>query len=208
MHPSSKSGLVFATNNIHKFGEIEHLLINSVNLLKLDDIGFTDEIPETQFTIEGNAAQKAFYIYERYGLGCFADDTGLEISSLNGEPGVFSARYAGNGCTFSDNIELVLKKMNGKVDRNAVFRTVIALVEKGKLTLFEGKIEGTITLNKKGLSGFGYDPIFQPKGFKKTFAEMTLKEKNEISHRAIAINHLIDYLKKKDLVPSINSKFS
>jgi XTP/dITP diphosphohydrolase len=191
---SKKIKLVFATNNKHKFREIKLSLCDEIDLISLADLNFTEEIPEEQDTIEGNAAQKAFFIYHKFGLNCFADDTGLMIETLEGEPGVLSARYAGQNCTFEDNINKVLYKMAGKTNRKACFLTVIALVENGILHTFRGEIEGFITHEKRGQEGFGYDPIFQPAGYKNTFAEMSLAEKNSISHRAIAINALIAYL--------------
>jgi len=184
---TGKTKLVFATNNRHKFEEIQGILRDRVELLNLAEIGCNDEIPEEHDTLEGNAAQKAFYIYRKFGVDCFADDTGLEIDALHGEPGVYSARYAGEICTFEDNMNLVLSKMTGIKNRAARFRTVIALVERGNLTSFEGVIEGSITREKRGLKGFGYDPIFEPTGSNHTFAEMPLSEKNKISHRALAI---------------------
>lgn len=194
MQDSKKIKLVFATNNKHKFREIKLALSDEIDLISLADLNFTEEIPEEQDTIEGNAAQKAFYIYHKFGLNCFADDTGLLIDTLNGEPGVLSARYAGQNCTFEDNIDKVLLNMAGKANRKASFLTVIALVENGMLHTFRGEIEGFITNEKRGGEGFGYDPIFQPVGYNKTFAEMSLAEKNNISHRAIAIKALVAYV--------------
>jgi XTP/dITP diphosphohydrolase len=186
--------LVFATNNRHKFEEIQHVIDQKIELISLNDLGFTGDIPEEQNTLEGNAAQKAFFIYEKFKLDCFADDTGLEIEALSGEPGVFSARYAGESCNSDNNVRKVLLKMEGKKNRKARFRTVIALVTGGRLTTFDGEIKGNITVEKHGNQGFGYDPIFIPEGFAKTFAEMTLAEKNTISHRALAINAFIRYI--------------
>jgi XTP/dITP diphosphohydrolase len=197
MNNSEKTKLVFATNNQHKFEEIKQVLDDKVNLLSLADIGFSDEIPEEQDTLEDNAAQKAFFIYHKYGMDCFSDDTGLEIEALQGEPGVYSARYAGEKCSFDDNMNLVLLKMIGKNNRKARFRTVIALVEQGRLYTFEGKICGLIALERLGMKGFGYDPIFIPDGYKCTFAEMSLTEKNRISHRAIAVNSFISHIVAK-----------
>jgi len=184
---AEKPKLVFATNNRHKFEEIKHILEDRVTLLSLSDIGCDCEIPEDHATLEENAAQKAFFVYDRFGFDCFADDTGLEIDALNGNPGVFSARFAGEKCTFEDNVNLVLLKMQNKSNRNARFRTVIALVEKGRLITFEGAVKGIITLERQGTGGFGYDPVFMPEGQSKTFGEMTFSEKNELSHRALAI---------------------
>jgi len=186
--------LVFATNNKHKLEEIRHVASPHIYLLSLSDLGFTGDIPEEEDTIEGNAAQKAWFIYERYGINCFADDTGLEIDALHGEPGVYSARYAGENCSFDDNMNKVLTALEGIENRKARFRTVIALIENRKLTTFQGEIQGVITHEKKGLQGFGYDPVFRPDGFDRTFAEMDLIEKNGISHRALAVQKLIDYL--------------
>lgn len=189
-----RNRLVFATNNRHKLEEIRHLASPHIQLLSLADLGFTGDIPEEEDTIEGNAEQKARFIYDRYMISCFADDTGLEIEALNGEPGVYSARYAGENCSFEDNMNKVLAAMDGIENRNARFRTVIALIENGKLTTFQGEIQGIITREKHGLQGFGYDPVFLPGGYDRTFAEMDMAEKNRISHRALAVQKLIDYL--------------
>ena len=186
--------LVIATNNIHKINEIRHLLNEKIELLSLGDIGCRVELPETEMTLEGNAVQKALYIYEHFNVNCFADDTGLEIDVLKGEPGVFSARYAGENCTYEDNIRKVLTAMQEKKNRSARFKTVIALVINGKIETFEGIVEGMIRDQKLGNNGFGYDPIFQPAGLEKTFAEISLEEKNRISHRAIALQKLVKYL--------------
>ena len=188
--------LVFATNNNNKIKEIKHLLNNpSVDeLLSLEDIDCLEDIPETQSTIRGNAIQKAQYIYDNYGYNCFADDTGLEIEALNGEPGVFSARYAGENKNSNDNMDKVLVKLKGEENRSAHFKTVIALIIDGKTTCFEGIVEGQITKEKSGTEGFGYDPIFKPKGYDLSYAEMSLELKNEISHRAIATKKLIQFL--------------
>jgi XTP/dITP diphosphohydrolase len=191
---SSIRKLVFATNNRHKAQEIKNILKNQIEILSLGEIGFYGEIPEEQNSLEGNAEQKAFYIYNYSGIDCFADDTGLEIEALNGEPGVYSARYAGENCTYDDNMNLVLLRMNGLSNRKACFRTVIALVEKGRLCTFEGRINGRIIEEKRGSSGFGYDPIFIPDGFDQTFAEMTPDQKNAISHRAMAIKAFTKYI--------------
>jgi XTP/dITP diphosphohydrolase len=186
--------LVFATNNQHKLHEIKHLLDGSFELLSLNDINCTDDIPENQETIEGNASEKAFYIWNKYQLNCFADDTGLEIEALNGEPGVYSARYAGDEKSPEKNIELVLQKMAKIKNRKARFKTVISLVIDGKEVQFEGLVEGNILEEKKGQSGFGYDPIFQPIESQFSFAEMPLGEKNKISHRGRATRKLVEYL--------------
>ena len=196
-----KPRLIFATNNKHKVNEIRDVLGDRVELLDLSDIGFTGNIPEDQDTLEGNAAQKALYIYNRFGMNCFADDTGLEIEALHGEPGVFSARYAGENCTFEDNMNKVLEKLKDHSNRKARFRTVIALVEEGNLSFFRGEVSGSILSEKHGLKGFGYDPIFRPEGYRQTFAEMTLGDKNKISHRAKAIHELLLYISKTSPVP-------
>ena len=187
--------LVFATNNRHKLEELQAILGNSFELLSLKDIGCNEEIPEDYSTLEENARQKAFFIYEKYGYPCFADDTGLEIKALNGEPGVLSARYAGESKDSQANMDKVLAKLKNKTNRNARFRTVISLVIDGNEQMFEGIVDGEIISEKKGNTGFGYDPIFLPNGFQKTFAEMSLNEKNQISHRARAVQKLTDYLK-------------
>jgi len=186
--------LVFATNNKHKLEELQSILGNKIKLLSLKDIGCHEEIPEEQPTLEGNASQKSTFVYEKYGYSCFADDTGLEIEALNGEPGVYSARYAGEEKSAEANMEKVLNKLAKIKNRNARFRTVISLNINGQEIQFEGIVEGEIIKNKRGGSGFGYDPIFRPKGYKKTFAEMELEEKNKISHRGRAVKELIQYL--------------
>lgn len=186
--------LVFATNNENKIKEINALLTNSIKLLSLKDIGCHEDIPETADTIKGNAILKARYVYEKYGYNCFADDTGLEINSLNGEPGVFSARYAGEEKDPGKNMDKVLQKLASQKDRTAQFKTVVALVIKGETTTFEGIVEGEITTEKHGKDGFGYDPIFKPNGYEITFAEMPLSEKNNISHRGRAVKKLINFL--------------
>lgn len=186
--------LVFATNNPHKLQEIKHLLNNSIDLLCLSDIPCDDEIPENQETLEGNAAEKSFYIFDKYGLNCFADDTGLEIEALNGEPGVYSARYAGKERDSGKNMDLVLEKLSGTKNRKARFRTVISLVIDGHETQFEGIVNGEILEEKRGQTGFGYDPIFRPEESTSSFAEMTLEEKNKISHRGRAVQKLVEYL--------------
>ena len=187
--------LVFATNNKHKLDELQAILGNSIKLLSLKDIGCDEDIPEEQETLEGNAAQKSFYIYNKFGYNCFADDTGLEIEALNGEPGVYSARYAGEEKSAEANMDKVLNRLFKINNRNARFRTVISLVINGVETQFEGVVKGRILEEKRGISGFGYDPIFQPDGFEKTFAEMDLTAKNKISHRGRAVEKLIQYLK-------------
>ncbi len=186
--------LVFATNNLHKVREIRDVIGHGIRLLIPADLGFKGEIPEEKDTIDKNAEQKARFVYDTYGLSCFADDTGLEIDALNGAPGVYSARYAGAGCTFDDNMNKVLAAMTGIKNRRARFRTVIALIENERLITFQGEIQGVITTEKRGKQGFGYDPIFLPDGCDRTFAEMEIGKKNQISHRALAVKKLIDYL--------------
>lgn len=187
--------LVFATNNQHKIEELQEMLDKNIKLLSLKDIGCYEEIPEEQDTLEGNASQKSFYVYNKFGYNCFADDTGLEIEALNGEPGVYSARYAGEEKSAQANMDKVLHKLAKIKNRNARFRTVISLVIEGSEELFEGIVEGEILAVKRGGSGFGYDPIFQPNGFEQTFAEMNLTDKNKISHRGRAVEKLISHLK-------------
>jgi XTP/dITP diphosphohydrolase len=186
--------LVFATHNQNKFKEVASLMPASVELLSLADIGCNEEIAETAKTIEGNAALKANYVRDRYGYDCFADDTGLEVTSLNDEPGVYSARYAGPNNDASANMAKLLKNLNGHLNRKARFKTAIALTLNGSETLFLGICAGTIIKEPRGNKGFGYDPVFQPEGYKTTFAEMSLEEKSAIGHRGKAIRQLIDYL--------------
>ena len=186
--------LVFATNNKHKLTELQAILGERFKLLSLDDIGCNEEIPEDQPTLEGNSRQKAFYVYDRFGLPCFADDTGLEIDALNGKPGVFSARYAGKDKDSNANMDKVLSQLEKINNRKARFKTVITLIIDGKEKLFEGVVEGKITKEKRGDGGFGYDPVFVPDGFGKTFAEMNSDEKNRISHRGRAVEKLVHYL--------------
>jgi XTP/dITP diphosphohydrolase len=186
--------LVFATNNQHKLQEIKHLLNDSIELLSLGDINCNDEIPENQETIEGNAAQKSFYIFNKYRLNCFADDTGLEIDALNGEPGVYSARYAGEEKSAEKNMNLVLEKLSEIKNRKARFKTIISLVIDGREIQFEGIVNGQILEAKKGKTGFGYDPIFQPEESHLSFAEMSMEEKGKISHRGRAVQKLVEYL--------------
>ncbi len=186
--------LVFATNNPHKLQELRHLLNNSIELLSLNDIGCTDDIPENQETLEGNAAEKSFYIFNKFGLNCFADDTGLEIEALNGEPGVYSARYAGADKIADNNMNLVLQKLAKIKNRKARFRTVISLVIDGREIQFEGVVDGWILEEKRGETGFGYDPIFKPDEADLSFAEMTMDEKSRISHRGRAVQKLVEYL--------------
>jgi len=186
--------LVFATNNPHKLQEIQQLLGNSFELLSLNDIHCDEEIPENQETIEGNATEKSFYIFHKYGFNCFADDTGLEIDALNGEPGVYSARYAGEEKISENNIQLVLQKLAKINNRKARFKTVISLVIDGRETQFEGIVTGLILEEKRGTTGFGYDPIFKPDESQLSFAEMTMEEKGKISHRGRAVQKLVEYL--------------
>lgn len=193
-----KKRLVFATNNAHKLEEIRAILGNSIEILSLADIHCHADIPETADTLEGNARQKSRYVYEHYGLDCFADDTGLEVESLGGAPGVYSARYAdGQGHDSQANMNKLLKEMEEKNDRKAQFRTIISFIEKGEERQFEGIVKGQITREKRGESGFGYDPIFQPDGYETTFAELGSDIKNRISHRARAVAALCDYLTKE-----------
>ena len=186
--------LVFATNNPHKLQEIKQLIDDSIELLDLNDIHCTDDIPENQETLEGNASEKSFYIFNKYGMNCFADDTGLEIEALNGEPGVYSARYAGKERSAEHNMNLVLDKLHKIKNRKARFRTVISLVIDGHETQFEGVVEGNILEEKRGKTGFGYDPIFRPYESALSFAEMSAEEKNNISHRGRAVQKLVVYL--------------
>lgn len=189
--------LVFSTNNQHKLQELQEILGSDFTLLSLKDIGCDEEIPEEQPTLEGNASQKAFYVFNNYGYDCFSDDTGLEIEALNGEPGVFSARYAGEEKSAEANMEKVLAKLSKINNRKARFRTVISLVIDGEEKQFEGVVEGEILKEKRGGSGFGYDPVFRPFGFEKSFAEMELSDKNKISHRGRAVEKLVQFLKNK-----------
>ena len=185
---------VFATNNAHKLKEVAAIVGHQIELLSLEDIGCHDDIPETSDTLEGNTLQKAKYVYERYHIDCFADDTGLEVEALDGAPGVYSARYAGEGHNSEENIRKLLHELEGKDNRKARFRTVFALIINGKEHLFEGIVKGEIIATKRGTSGFGYDPVFVPEGFTQTFAEMSDAQKNKISHRAIGVNKLCKFL--------------
>lgn len=187
--------IVFATSNKNKAAEIAKLLPESLEILTLHDLELKEEIPETADTLEGNAHLKAGYIWDRFGLSCFADDTGLEIEALDGKPGVYSARYAGDERSDEANMQLVLNQLNSKINRNARFRTVIALYLDGKKMEFEGIVNGTILNEKKGAQGFGYDPIFSPEKTNTSFAEMTMEEKNKVSHRARAFSKMIEFLK-------------
>lgn len=189
-----KTKLCFATNNAHKVEEIQAILGKSFELLSLNDIHCKEELPETGNTLEANSLQKAKYLYDNYHTDCFADDTGLEVHALGGEPGVYSARYAGEQRSHTDNINLLLKNLVNKLDRSARFRTVITLIQGGNITQFEGIVNGKIIEELRGTEGFGYDPIFIPEGFNRTFAEMTLIEKGEISHRGRAFQKLVEFL--------------
>lgn len=186
--------LVFASNNKNKIKEIQSILNGSIQILGLEEIGCYEEIPETADTIEGNAVLKANYVTEKYGYDCFADDTGLEVTALNGEPGVYSARYAGEHKDSNDNMNKLLEALKDESDRSAQFKTVIALNLDGSQHLFTGIAKGNITFNKTGNNGFGYDPVFQPENYAETFAELTSEIKNKISHRAKATQQLIDFL--------------
>lgn len=189
--------LVFASNNKNKILEIQSILPDTIEILSLESIGCYEEIPETAETIEGNAVLKANYVTQKYGYDCFADDTGLEVDSLNGEPGVYSARYAGEQRNSDDNMNKLLVCLSDKSNRNAQFKTVIALNLNGKQYLFTGIARGEITLEKSGNQGFGYDPIFKPEEYQETFAQLPLDIKNKISHRGKATQQLIDFLKSK-----------
>ena len=191
---SNSMQLVFASNNQNKIKEIHLLLPATIQLLSLEDIGCFEDIPETSNTIEGNAILKANYITSNYGYNCFADDTGLEVEALNGEPGVYSARYAGEQKDANENIEKLLRNLKDESNRSAQFKTVIALNLDGKQTLFTGIIKGKIIEEKIGTNGFGYDPIFVADGYTKTFAELTIEEKSRISHRGLAVQQLINFL--------------
>ncbi len=186
--------LVFATNNAHKLAEVRSILEPGIKIISLNDLNFHDDIPETADNLEGNALLKAKFIYDKFGLNCFADDTGLEVEELGGEPGVYSARYAGDDHNSHNNMSKVLTLLGDKTNRKACFRTVIALIIDKETIFFEGKINGEITLLPRGESGFGYDPIFVPDGYQLSFAQLSEEEKNQISHRAIAINKLIVFL--------------
>jgi len=188
--------LVIASNNAHKIAEIRPLLGPGIEILSLQDIGCHEELPETTSTLEGNSLQKARYVFDHYGYPCFADDTGLEVFALNGAPGVDSAHYAGPQRSHADNIELLLSNLEGQLHRGARFRTIITLVdEQGTTHTFEGIVEGEITTHKMGTGGFGYDPVFRPVGFDHTFAQMSMDEKNMLSHRGRAVSQLVDFLR-------------
>lgn len=195
--------LVFATHNKHKTLEIQAILSKEYRILSLDDVGFREPVPENENSLEGNASQKAWYVHQRLGKDCFADDTGLEVDCLDGAPGVYSARYAdltderkADESASEANIRKLLARMQGETNRRARFRTVITLILKGKEYNFEGMAEGLILAGRRGSDGFGYDPVFIPSGYTQTFAEMSLEEKNIISHRALAVSELVTFLKK------------
>lgn len=189
--------IVFATHNQHKTAEARDILGPDWILKNLQDIGQLEEIPETSDTLQGNALQKAQYVFEKYHTNCFADDTGLEIEALNGRPGVYSARFAGEHCSYSDNVNKVLSEMEGMTNRRACFKTVVALILDGETFYFEGRIDGHITKKPSGEGGFGYDPVFMPDGYDKTFAELSAEEKNKISHRGIAMSKLVKFLNSR-----------
>ena len=191
-----KRDIVFATNNEHKLYEVSQLLGDKYNVIGLKDIGCTEEIPETADTLEGNALLKAKYVFDKFGKNCFSDDTGLEVEVLNNAPGVYSARYAGEEKSAEANMNKLLLELQNKTNRNARFRTVVALIIDGAEHLFEGEVKGSIIEEKRGDEGFGYDPIFIPDGYTKTFAELPLAEKNTISHRARAVKKLVVFLEK------------
>jgi len=189
--------LVFATNNPHKIEEIKQILGDTFLILSLRDLNFEEDIPETGTTLRENASQKSHFIFERFGMDCFADDTGLEVDALGGDPGVYSARYAGEKATYDENVEKLLSQLKGEKIRSARFKTVISLLLDGKEYFFEGKVEGEITRERRGTDGFGYDPVFLPDGFTETFAEMSGGLKNKISHRGRAVAKLVDFLKQQ-----------
>ena len=187
--------LVFASNNAHKLSEIRTILGDRIEIISLSDLQCHEEIPETADTLEGNALIKARYVWEHYGLYCFADDTGLEVEALDGAPGVYSARFAGEHASFEDNVSLLLERLSGvAAPRRARFRTVIALIDEYGTHFFEGSVDGEITLERSGNHGFGYDPIFRPEGREETFAQLTEQEKNSMSHRGRAVQKLVRYL--------------
>lgn len=186
--------IVFATNNKHKLEEIRDLLKNKFEVISLKEIGFSGDIPETGKTLKENASIKSHFINDKFNINCFADDTGLEVDALNGEPGVYSARYAGEGCSYEDNVNKLLENLKGVSNRKARFKTVISLIYDDKEYFFEGQVEGIITNERHGKGGFGYDPVFLPNGYDQTFAEMPLELKNKISHRAMATKKLVEFL--------------
>lgn len=190
------TNLVFATNNPHKVDEVKHKLNGLFTIQTLQELGCNEDIPETADTLEGNALQKARYLYEKYGCDCFADDTGLEVEALDNAPGVYSARYAGEAKSADENMKKLLRELSGATSRKARFRTVIALIMDGKEYLFEGIVTGQILNERQGNEGFGYDPIFLPDGYKQSFAQLSMSEKNAISHRGRAVDQLLVFLKQ------------
>ena len=189
--------LVFATHNRHKLQEAVAIAGASFVVKGLDELGCFEEIPETADSLMGNAFQKADYIHKKYNVNCFSDDTGLEIEALDGRPGVYSARYAGENCSFQDNVRKVMSELQGIENRNACFKTVVALILDNQTYYFEGRVDGEIITEERGAAGFGYDPIFRPLGFNQTFAEMSEADKIAISHRGRAMQKLMDFLKNK-----------
>lgn len=189
--------LCFATNNAHKLDEVRQILGKQFQVLSLADIGCDEELPENQATLAGNSEEKAVYVYQHYHINCFADDTGLEVDALDGEPGVYSARYAGPQRSGEDNMYLLLQKLAPEAERSAQFRTVITLILDGKKHQFEGAVRGSIAHQRSGNGGFGYDPIFIPEGYDKSFAEMSPEDKNKISHRGKAISKLVHFLQNQ-----------
>ncbi|MBQ9312940.1 MAG: non-canonical purine NTP diphosphatase [Bacteroidales bacterium] len=189
--------IIIATHNKHKIDEIQQMVSGKINIISLYQLNENKDIPETGDTLQENARQKARYVYEKYHKDCFADDTGLEVEALDNRPGVYSARYASENCSFDDNINKLLEELKGKTNRKARFRTVICLIENGQEKYFEGICKGNITTERYGNKGFGYDPVFIPEGFGESFAEMSKEDKNKISHRGIATRKLIDYLLNK-----------
>lgn len=189
--------IVFATNNPHKLEEVSNILETKLQITSLKEIGLIEEIPETSNSIEGNALQKAQFVFDRYGIPCFADDTGLEVYALGGAPGVYSARYAGENASYADNVKKLLQELEGVQAREARFKTVIAYIDHQQTKLFEGVIEGRISNIPSGKGGFGYDPVFIPAGYDQSFAEMTIALKNSISHRALATQLLVTFLLKQ-----------
>ena len=188
--------ICFATNNKHKLEEVKQILGKKFQILSLEEIGCLDELPETQDTLEGNSLQKADFVFTKYHVACFADDTGLEVEALQGAPGVYSARYAGEHKSSENNINLLIKNLDGERNRRAQFRTVITLIGLGQTQTFEGIVKGEITTERKGSKGFGYDPVFQPEGLTSSFAEMDMVEKNKLSHRAFAVQKLVLFLNR------------
>jgi XTP/dITP diphosphohydrolase len=186
--------LVFATNNLNKLKEVQEMLSNTIEIVSLKEINCFDEVDETETTLEGNAKLKADYITQKFGYNCFADDTGLEVESLDGKPGVYSARYAGEPVNSENNMQKLLTELKGKENRKAQFRTAVCLNLNGEQYLFEGACKGEILKEKQGIEGFGYDPLFKPAGFSESFANMNSEDKNKISHRGIAMQQLIDFL--------------